>query len=416
VKTTLKSRMNVSMATAIIALTMLLIGGSAAIGDDWPVYRGPNHNGFSNETNWKAWGSAGPKKLWTKSIGVGFSSITVANGKAYMTGNSGQKSGAKDTIFCLDANTGKEIWTRTYDCPLQPKYYEGGTLASPTVDGKVVYTISKMGHLFCLDAATGSVIWAKNANKDLGFKLPTWHFSSSPLVVGDLLVFNLGTAGAALNKKTGQPVWDNGKDACGYATPVPCKLEGKDALVIAGAASIIAVRPNDGKLLWEHPFVNKHKVSAADPIISGANVFASCGYNRGCIMLNVAGNKPKEVYDKSVVRNMRNHMNCTMLYKGNLYGFDENKLKCLSFKDGSEKWSEGSLGKGALMMTTDGRMIIMSDKGELAIAKADPAGFNAIARAQILPKGKCWTVPTLANGKIYARNAKGDVVCVDVSG
>jgi len=417
VKTTLKSRMNVSKATVISVATMLLINGAAVLGDDWPVYRGPNHNGFSNETGWKAnWPAAGPKKLWTKSIGVGFSSITVANGRAYMTGNSGQKSGAKDTIFCLDANTGKEIWTRTYDCPLGAKYYEGGTLASPTVDGKVVYTISKMGHLFCLDAATGSVIWAKNANRDLGFKLPTWHFSGSPMVVGDLVVFNLGTAGAALNKKTGQPLWDNGKDICGYATPVPCKLEGKDALVIAGADSIIAVKPADGRVLWKHPFANKNKVSAADPIISGANVFASSGYNRGCIMLDVAGNKPKEVYDKSVVRNMRNHMNCTMLYKGNLYGFDENNLKCLDFKTGTEKWSEGSFGKGALMMTTDGRMIIMSDKGELAIAQADPAGFKASARAQILPSGKCWTVPVLANGRIYARNARGDVVCVDVSG
>ena len=414
VKTTLKSRMNVSKTTVISVAAMLLINGAAALGDDWPVYRGPNHNGFSSETNWKAnWPAEGPKKLWTKSIGLGFSSITVANGRAYMTGNSGQKSGAKDTVFCFDADTGKEIWTRSYDCPLQPKYYEDGTLASPTVDGDVVYTISKMGHLFCLNAATGSVIWAKNANEDLGFKLPTWHFSGSPMVVGDLLAFNLGTAGAALNKETGQLVWHNGKDACGYATPVPCQINGQEALVIAASETLVGVRPADGKVLWKHPFVNRHKVSAADPIISGTMVFASSGYNRGCIMLDVAGNKPKEVYDN---RNMRNHMNCTMLYKGCLYGFDENKLKCLSFKDGTEKWSEDSLGKGALMMSADGRMIIMSDKGELAIAQADPSGFKAIARAQILPKGKCWTVPTLANGRIYARNAKGDVVCVDVSG
>ena len=109
-------------------------------------------------------------------------------------------------------------------------------------------------------------------------------------------------------------------------------------------------------------------------------------------------------------------MNCSVLYNGNIYGFDENKLKCISFKDAGENWSEGSLGKGALMMSTDGRMIIMSDKGELVIAKADPAGFKAIARAQILPKAKCWTVPVLANGRIYARNAKGNVVCIDVSG
>jgi hypothetical protein len=142
-------------------------------------------------------------------------------------------------------------------------------------------------------------------------------------------------------------------------------------------------------------------------------VFASSGYNRGCILIDVAGGTPEKVYDN---RNMRNHMNCSMLYQGNIYGFDENKLTCMDFKTGEEKWSEGSFGKGALMMSMDGRMIIMSDKGELGIAKADPSGFKSIARAQILPKRKCWTVPVLANEKIYARNAAGDVVCVDVGG
>jgi outer membrane protein assembly factor BamB len=415
VRTTLKNRINMSKATAVLAAAMLLIGSSAVLGDDWPVYRGPNHNGFSNETDWKAnWPAEGPKKLWTKSIGIGFSSITVADGKAYMTGNSGEKSDAKDIVFCLDANTGEEIWTHTFDCPLEPKYYEGGTLGSPTVDGKLVYTMSKMGHLFCLDTTKkGEVIWTKNMNKDLGFKLPTWHFAGSPLVVGDLLVFNLGTAGAALDKKTGDLVWDNGKDACGYATPVPCQINGQETLAIAASETLVGVKPTDGKVLWKYPFVNQHKVTAADPIVSGDTVFASCGYNRGCIRIAVDGSKTTRIFDSRV---MRNHINCSVLYEGNIYGFDENKLKCIDFKTASEKWAEESLGKGALMMTTDGRMIIMSDKGELAIAKADPSGFKAIARAQILPKGKCWTVPVLANGKIYARNAKGDVVCIDVSG
>src|SRR3990172_6014066 len=363
---TLKSRTNLSKATVVLAVAMLLIGTAAAFADDWPVYRGPNHNGFSNETNWKAdWGPAGPKKLWTKSIGVGFSSITVADGRAYMTGNSGEKSGAKDTIFCVEANTGKEIWTRSYDCPLEPKYYEGGTLASPTVDGKVVYTISKMGDLLALDAITGSVIWAKNANKDLGFELPTWHFSGSPMVVGDLLIFNLGTAGAALNKQTGQLVWDNGKGACGYATPVPCQIGAQETLAIGASETLVGVRPTDGKILWKHPFVNEHKVTAADPIVSGDTVFASCGYNRGCIRIAIDGGKTNQIFDSRV---MRNHMNCSMLYKDNIYGFDESNLKCVEFKTGSEKWSEGSLGKGAMMMSSDGRMIIMSDHGELAIA------------------------------------------------
>lgn len=394
------------------ALVWAVVGCSTAVlAADWPVYRGPNHNGISSETDWKSnWGANGPKTLWKASVGVGFSTISVADGKAYTMGNSGEKSDAKDTVYCFDAETGKQIWTHTYECPLQPKYYEGGTLATPTVDGDVVYTLSKMGHLFCLNADTGKVIWQKNMNEDLGFKLPTWHFSGSPMVVGEMLVLNLGDAGVALNKKTGDVIWDNGKGICGYATPVPEHIDGEDCLVIGAADSVIGVALN-GKVLWKHPFVNKHKVNAADPVIHENEVFASSGYNRGCIKFRVNDGQTKEIWDN---REMRNHMNCSMYYNGHLYGFDESSLKCITFDDSTEKWSDRSMGKGALMMSADGRLIIMSDKGELVIAKANPDKFEPLARAQILPKAKCWTVPVLANGLIYARNAPGDLVCVDV--
>jgi hypothetical protein len=66
------------------------------------------------------------------------------------------------------------------------------------------------------------------------------------------------------------------------------------------------------------------------------------------------------------------------------------------------------------MMSADGRLIITSEKGELVIARADPQKFDVLARAQVLPKTKCWTSPVLANGRIYVRNAAGDVACVDV--
>jgi outer membrane protein assembly factor BamB len=148
----------------------LAIFSNIAKSADWPNYRGPSHNGITNETNWSAnWSKSGPKQLWKKSIGIGFSSITVSNGRVYTMGNTGRKGDKKehDIVFCLDANTGREIWTHIYPCPLQPKSYEGGTLSTPTVDGNVVYTISKMGHLFCLKAATGEVVWQKNMNRSI---------------------------------------------------------------------------------------------------------------------------------------------------------------------------------------------------------------------------------------------------------
>ena len=128
--------------------------------------------------------------------------------------------------------------------------------------------------------------------------------------------------------------------------------------------------------------------------------------------MEVAAGSVRKVWENKV---MSMQINCPIVRDGYAYGFDENVFKCLKLDDGKEQWQDRSLGKGSLIVSADGRLIIMSDKGELVIARADPQKFNALARAQILPKTKCWTSPVLANGRIYARNANGDFVCVDVS-
>jgi outer membrane protein assembly factor BamB len=238
--------------TCIVIAGAWLACGAAVRAGDWPIYRGPNHNGISDEVDWQAdWGAAGPKVLWRASVGTGSSSVVTAGGRAYTMGNHGEEEGQQeDTVYCFDAETGEVIWKHTYPCPRLPKYYEGGTLATPTVDGEVVYTLSKMGDLLCLQAASGKVLWEQQLNRELGFTLPTWHLSGSPLIVENRLILNVGSAGAAFNKHTGELIWENGKEVCGYATPVPATIDRHECVVLCGADSVIGVRIGDGELLW----------------------------------------------------------------------------------------------------------------------------------------------------------------------
>lgn len=396
-----------NLGLPVLALASGLVS-TTVVALDWPHWRGPDYNGISKETGWSVkWPAEGPKPLWKANVGIGFASFAVSGGRTYTAGNEKDT----DAIYCFDANTGKELWKHAYPAKLDPKYYEGGPSATPTVEGGRVYMFSKRGMAHCLDAAKGTVIWSKNLAEELGAKMPTWGFASSVFIQGDLALFNVGSVGAAVEKQTGKVVWSSGTDEAGYGTAVPFDAGGKAAVTFAIKQYVVAVTVADGKELWRFPWKTDYDVNATDPILSGGKVFISSGYNHGGGVFDVSGATPKNIWEN---KNMRNHMNSCVLWQGHLYGVDENQLRCLTFDTGEVKWTARQSGKGSLMLA-DGKLIVLGEKGELMVAEASPAGFNVAARAQVLG-GKCWTTPVLANGKIYCRNAAGNVVCVDVGG
>ena len=386
------------------SLTVILVL-SAAFATDWPGWRGLDHNGISRETGWfDAWQKSKPGILWKQSIGTGFASMAVAGPRVYATGFARNR----DTLYCFDAVRGTEIWKYSYAAAKGAKYYEGGTHGTPTVDNGRVYTVSKWGLVFCLDAAKGNVIWQKDIAGAIGAKTPTWAFATSPLVRGDTIYLNIGTAGVALKKADGAIRWKSGSVHAGYATPVPYQdASGRLCLAIFGKDKLYGVDAAKGQRLWSFDWQTKYDANVADPIVTGQTLFISSGYNKGCALVNIAGGRPKAVWRNT---KMRNHFNSCVLVNEHLYGFDEKTFACLRLKDGSAAWTQRGLGTGSLMAAGD-KLIILSERGELVIAQADPAGFKPLMRMRIL-SGKCWTVPVLANRRIYARNAAGDLVCV----
>jgi outer membrane protein assembly factor BamB len=386
---------------------------STAGASDWPHWRGPEYNGISSETGWTAtWTEGGPKVLWQASIGTGFASMAVSKGRVYTMGNIGDN----DILYCLDAQTGSQVWKKSYPCPLFDKSHEGGPCATPTVDGGAVYTFSKNGDAIRFNAATGQIVWHKNLNKELGAEHPEWYFAGSPLLVEDLVILNAGTYGIALNKADGSVAWQNGKGASGYATGVPFLVGSQQLVVMPVWREVVGLNPLTGRVMWKIPWRTSYNINAADPIVLGNMVFISSGYNKGCSLYQIDGRKVTEIWKNG---NMCNQVNSSVLWDGHIYGFDGQvdggaKLACVSFETGETKWSQAGMGTGSLMLA-DGKLIILGEKGKLIIAEASPQGFKQLASAQILT-GKCWTVPVLANGRIYARNAAGQLVCLDVSG
>ncbi len=380
-------------------------------GDDWPRWRGPDGNGISQETGWQSqWPDNGPRRIWEAKVGVGYSSYSVSQGRLYTMGNNHDV----DSVYCLDAETGKTIWEHQYPCIAKDPNGYHGTRATPTVDGNRVYTVSRAGNMFCLDARDGKVVWSKNFPKDYGAKVPHWGYAGSPLIEKNWVLVEVGAPGAAVvafDKATGKEIWKNGDDEAGYASLVAFAHAGQRCLVEFSKDSLIGRKMADGAELWRHKWKTSYGVNAATPIVQGNKVFISSGYNTGCTLLELTSSGAKEVWRN---KEMRNHVNSCVLWKGYLYGFDESQLKCLDFNTGEVKWSERSYGKGSLMLA-DNKLILYSDRGKLGIAKPTPEGFREISHAQILGGKDTWASPLLANGRIYCRSLE-NLVALDVKG
>jgi len=411
-------RSNSILALSIIfVLNFFAFPALSQTAPDWYQWRGPDLNGISKEANWNPeFPASGPKILWEKAIGTGFSSITVSNGRVYTAGNTGlkgkkNKKDNKDTIYCFDAETGKEIWTYTFPASLNPLRYEGGPNATPTVDGERLYCFAREGDIFCFNAADGEIIWQKNMIKDFHLEELEYGYSSSPMIEKDILFLNGGTCGLALDKNNGKLLWKTKvKSKAGYSTPIFVNIGKQKCLLLFSGDALRCVNRDNGTQLWEYQWKTQYDLNIADPIVSGDKVFISSGYGTGCALLRFDDSKAERVWKNT---EMRNHFNSCVLFEGHFYGFDEKTLKCLSYEDGSVKWKKEDLGKGSLMIA-DGKLIVLSDKGLLVIADAMHEKFEQISQAKIL-KGKCWTVPVLSGGRIYARGNLGQLVCLDVS-
>jgi len=392
---------------AVLLVSTVSLGQAA----DWPNWRGPDYNGISQETDWfEKWDSSGPKRLWNASVGTGFSTVSVADGRVFTMGN----KSSRDTVYALKEATGKILWSHSYSEALQAKNYSGGPHSTPTVDGEYVYTLSKTGEAFCLEAATGDVVWNKDLKKLYRLSYPIWFFASSPLIHGDKVVYNVGLRGLALNKKTGSLKWKTGTSASGYATPVPYDHNGTEAFIMFGGRSARGVNADTGEQLWSMSFATDYQVNAADPVLYNGKIFLTSN-TYGGELIELSGNSADAVWWNS---DMGIHFNPGVVVGDYFYGADGRvergkTVRCINMETGETEWTESGI-PCASITASDGKLIILSKTGYLYIAEASPSGFKQLAKSRVIT-GTCWTPPVLANRSVYVRNSRGTLYKLQMS-
>lgn len=392
---------------------------TSATESDWPRYQGPQGDCTTPEVGWNTkWPADGPPILWKAELGKGLGSFAVVGKRAYAAGNDGAD---KDTLVCLDLDTGKPVWKHTYAVPTkchEMSIVPYGPASTPTVIGDKAWFISRDGHVLCLNAETGAVIWQKHLADDLGGKRPVYGYSSSPFIAEDRLYLDVGAgkSNACLKASTGELLWQTGDGEAGYATPFISQLHGKDTLVLFKGEALELRSPTDGKLLARHATETRDFCNCATPVVSGDTLFISHTGNMGARVLKA---------DELALTELWSDREIGLLFHSGLpVGPDKvlvfndqvrgaNDLRLLDLKTGQTLWKNTEIDKGTGLITADGHALLLTSKGELVLAKVTDTSLDIQQRAQVL-SGKCWVQPVLSHRRLICKNNEGSVVCLDL--
>ncbi len=401
-----------SFARTLIAVCAIF-STSQLFADDWPQWLGPQRDGLSREEGLlKQWPVGGPKRVWLfKNCGVGYSGPAIVGDRIYIMGS---RDGTSQ-LLCLSAASGEEIWAK----PLGPELENGwgnGPRGTPSVDGDRVYALAGRGDLVCFDSATGSEQWRLNLEKDLGGKIPVWGYAESPLVDGDQIVCTPGGrdgAIAALDKMTGKVLWrtTDATDDAHYSSIIKITHNGQPQYVQLLPNHIVGVEPSSGEVIWQTNWPGQTAVIPT-PLYRDGFVYVTSGYGVGCRLVKLAddGRSVEEVYDSKL---MKNHHGGVLLVGDAVYGHSDGVgWMCQDFVTGKQLWRERSeLGKGAIAYADDRFYLQDEATGDIVLIEATPDEWKERGRFTLdpqteirKPKGKIWTHPVIANGRLYLRD------------
>lgn len=395
------------MKNASHALILVALGSglSDARAGDWPNFRGPNHDGICTETGIRTEFTEPPTVLWQREVGSAFSSFAVVGGRVFTCGTEDKRQ----VLLCLSADTGEVIWKVPFEKEYRDNFGDG-CRATPTVSDGLVYIAGAHGRVLCCNAETGSEVWSEEFDHK-----PQWGYSGSVLVEGDVAIFQAGKGDGALravNKKSGKLVWKCDSDEPGYATPLPFDFNGTRYVCSFNAHRAVVAELATGKKALSIPWETDWNVNAAAPIYHEGHLFLNSGYKTGCGLFALskgAGALESEEVWRSKV--LLNKFQSAILTGRKLYASDEKAFKCVDFMTGRETWKVPRVANGTLILA-EGQLFLLTERGELQVGRPSPEGWQPHSKVEILDD-KCWTVPVISGGRLFARNLER-VVCLDI--
>jgi len=379
---------------------------AAETGADWPGFRGPQRDGIVRgvriETDWAA---SPPVELWRRPIGPGWSSFAVRGNLLYTQ----EQRGDDEVVSCYNVTTGEPVWRHRDAARFWESNGGAGPRGTPTLSNGRVYTLGATGILNALDAGDGAVVWTRNVASDTGTKVPGWGFASSPLVVDDLVIAAAAGKLAAYDLATGKPRWFGPDGRSGYSSPHLLTIGGVPQVLLLSGRGATSVAPADGKVLWEHALPSGSRIVQPALTADGDVLINDGDFGDGNHMRRIAvtrGPGGWTVEERWSSMGLKPNFNDYVVHHGHAFGFDGSILSCIDLADGKRNWKGGRYGYGQLVLLPDqDLLLVLSEKGELALVGATPDQFTELARLPAI-EGKTWNHPVLVRDLLLVRNGE----------
>ena len=371
---------------------------------DYPQFYGPQRDAtLPGPRLARDWQTSPPRELWRREVGEGWSSFAVV-GDAAVTQ---EQRGEEELVVRYDLTTGRQVWVHADRAPFNTTVGGSGPRATPTIADGRIYTLGATGLLNSLRLADGKAVWTRNVLTDNGAGQPDWGMPSSPLLVGDLVVVQLGRNGTSLaahDRHSGAPVWRSGVDRGSYSTPILATVAGREQIVIVNQTSVAGHEPGTGDMLWREDWPDPGGERVTMPLLlDDDRLLVSAGYGVGSRLLRIVaesdGYAVEELWES---RRLKSKFAPMVVHDGVVYGLDDGVLVALDPASGERLWKRGRYGHGQLLLVGE-LLLIQAENGDVVLVEANPQEHRELARLAALDS-KTWNPPALSGRLLLVRN------------
>ena len=387
---------------------------SPARGVPWTQWGGPHRNFHTEAAGIKdTWPAAGPRVVWKRPLGEGYSSAAVESGVLYtMYGKP-----REEVVLAADAETGKTLWEHATPMTFQSDAAQemgNGPYSTPLVAGSRLFTTGVAGRLQCLDKRSGKLLWTQQLWDDHQGSRLMYGYASSPIAFRDTVIVPVGGAGKsamAFRQADGGVAWRKNDFGNVYSSPILIDVGGLEQLVLLMDGAVYAVNPHNGDLQWQVPFKADYSIAVATPVYGPGNLlFISSEYNGGAKVVELQRTGQQTTASELWSSNrLRLHHGNAIRVGDAIYFSSGGKgsqaiLSAVDARSGSIHWQERSIEK-ATFVWADGKLITLDQAGTLMIAYPSTKAFRIAAKAPLLTH-LSWTPPTLVGTRLYIRDRR----------